>query len=56
MTEPFRVGIFPEFEQTPGLIGCNVASLLVNRSTGLGLRYHGLGEPRDDGSQPLVGR
>lgn len=33
MTETFRVGILPELEQTPGF--CS-ASLLVNRSTGLG--------------------
>jgi heme-degrading monooxygenase HmoA len=33
MTETFRVGILPELEQTPGFCG---ASLLVNRSTGLG--------------------
>jgi heme-degrading monooxygenase HmoA len=33
MTETFRVGILPELEETPGF--CS-ASLLVNRSTGLG--------------------
>lgn len=33
MTEIFRVGILPQLEQTPGF--CS-ASLLVNRSTGLG--------------------
>ena len=33
MTETFRVGILPELERTPGF--CS-ASLLVNRSTGLG--------------------
>lgn len=33
MTETFRVGILPRLEQTPGF--CS-ASLLVNRSTGLG--------------------
>jgi heme-degrading monooxygenase HmoA len=33
MTETFRVGILPELEQTPGF--CS-ASLLVNRSTGMG--------------------
>jgi heme-degrading monooxygenase HmoA len=33
MTETFRVGIMPELERTPGF--CS-ASLLVNRSTGLG--------------------
>ena len=33
MTETFRVGILPELEQTPGF--CS-ASMLVNRSTGLG--------------------
>ena len=33
MTETFRVGILPQLEQTPGF--CS-ASLLVNRSTGLG--------------------
>jgi heme-degrading monooxygenase HmoA len=33
MTETFRVGILPDLEQTPGF--CS-ASLLVNRSTGLG--------------------
>jgi heme-degrading monooxygenase HmoA len=33
MMETFRVGILPELEQTPGF--CS-ASLLVNRSTGLG--------------------
>ena len=33
MTETFRVGMLPELEQTPGF--CS-ASLLVNRSTGLG--------------------
>ena len=33
MTETFRVGVLPRLEQTPGF--CS-ASLLVNRSTGLG--------------------
>ncbi len=33
MTETFRVGILPELERTPGF--CS-ASLLVNRSTGMG--------------------
>jgi hypothetical protein len=33
MTETFRAGILPDLEQTPGF--CS-ASLLVNRSTGLG--------------------
>ena len=33
MTETVRVGILPQLEQTPGF--CS-ASLLVNRSTGLG--------------------
>ena len=33
MTETFRVGILPELERTPGF--CS-ASLLVNRSTGIG--------------------
>ena len=33
LTETFRVGILPQLEQTPGF--CS-ASLLVNRSTGLG--------------------
>ena len=53
MTETVRVGILPELEQTPGF--CS-ASLLVNRSSRPGLRHHGLGDPRRDGSQPLVGR
>lgn len=33
LTETMRVGILPDLEQTPGFCG---ASLLVNRSTGLG--------------------